>query len=187
MQAIDARAVRSRNALLEAGIQTLLVNPQASLSDIAIQAGVGRATLYRHFETRQSLVIALAELCLDETDEACKPIKLGRLQGRAALEKMFHLIMPLADRFHFLLTLWNEVDCDERLAAAYNSQLDQLKLTIQQGKAEGSISSKLADSWLVCVFDSLIYSGWFCMNNDGMSVEQAADHAIQVFFDGVSQ
>ena len=102
----DARAVRSRKALLNSAVELLLQNPLASLSQIAAHAGVGRATLYRQFETREQLILALAIESLELTDTAMKPIKEQQLTGKAALELMFQLIMPLADRYHFLLSLW---------------------------------------------------------------------------------
>ena len=48
---LDARIKRSRTAIIEAGLECLNQNNEASLTDIANQAGVGRATLYRLFET----------------------------------------------------------------------------------------------------------------------------------------
>ena len=45
---------------MRAGIETLLADRSAGMSEIARNAGIGRATLYRHFETREALVKKLA-------------------------------------------------------------------------------------------------------------------------------
>ena len=52
----DAR--RNRDAILAAALTTLTESPDASLNAIAKRAGVANATLYRHFPTREALVLA---------------------------------------------------------------------------------------------------------------------------------
>src|SRR3979411_3399359 len=51
----DAR--RNRDAILAAALEALTASPDASLNAIAKRAGVANATLYRHFPTRESLVL----------------------------------------------------------------------------------------------------------------------------------
>jgi AcrR family transcriptional regulator len=52
----DAR--RNRDAILAAALEALTASPDASLNAIARRAGVANATLYRHFPTREDLVLA---------------------------------------------------------------------------------------------------------------------------------
>ena len=52
----DAR--RNRDAVLAAALEALTESPDASLNAIARRAGVANATLYRHFPTREELVLA---------------------------------------------------------------------------------------------------------------------------------
>ena len=55
-QRSDAR--RNREAVLAAALEALTESPDASLNAIARRAGVANATLYRHFPTREALVLA---------------------------------------------------------------------------------------------------------------------------------
>lgn len=52
----DAR--RNREAILAAALEALAESPDASLNAIARRAGVANATLYRHFPSREELVLA---------------------------------------------------------------------------------------------------------------------------------
>ena len=52
----DAR--RNRDAVLAAALEALTESPNTSLNAIAKRAGVANATLYRHFPTREELVLA---------------------------------------------------------------------------------------------------------------------------------
>ena len=53
----DARANRDR--ILEVARDALAADPAASLNSIAKAAGVGAGTLYRHFPSRESLVLGV--------------------------------------------------------------------------------------------------------------------------------
>ncbi|MEI9930810.1 MAG: helix-turn-helix domain-containing protein [Rhizomicrobium sp.] len=52
----DARANRDR--ILDVAREALAADPSASLNSIAKTARVGAGTLYRHFPTREALVLA---------------------------------------------------------------------------------------------------------------------------------
>jgi AcrR family transcriptional regulator len=49
---------RNRDAILAAALEALTESPDASLNAIAKRAGVANATLYRHFPSREELVLA---------------------------------------------------------------------------------------------------------------------------------
>jgi AcrR family transcriptional regulator len=53
-------AVRSREAILAAARELFSAGREVSMSEIARRAGVGQATLYRHFADRSMVVAALA-------------------------------------------------------------------------------------------------------------------------------
>lgn len=61
---------RNHRALLQAARELLSARPDVPLYEIARRAGVGQATLYRHFPDRRALVGALATEVLDEVDAA---------------------------------------------------------------------------------------------------------------------
>jgi AcrR family transcriptional regulator len=54
-----ADAVHNRAAILAAALAALTESADASLNSIAKRAGVANATLYRHFPTRESLILAV--------------------------------------------------------------------------------------------------------------------------------
>src|ERR1700679_1242967 len=52
-------AAQNRESILAAALDALTETADASLNSIAKRAGVANATLYRHFPTRQSLILAV--------------------------------------------------------------------------------------------------------------------------------
>ncbi len=59
----DARANRDR--VLDAARDALAADPEASLNSIAKAAGVGAGTLYRHFPSREALVLGVYRKQID--------------------------------------------------------------------------------------------------------------------------
>ncbi len=181
----DPRVLQSQRAIIEASIQVLLRNPDAGMSEIALAAGIGRATLYRHFESKDLLVQYLARQCLEETDELMAPLKQQGLRGRAAIEAAIDVLLPMADRFKFLLSLWDIASGNKKVRAVYQRQLDELADLVGQAKQDGDIQADVSDAWVVSVFDSLLYAGWLMVRRGEMSPRQAADGFKRTFFHGL--
>lgn len=180
----DLRQIKSEQAIVDAAIQTLITYPTASMSDIATAAGVGRATLYRHYESREVLIKAIVIRCMEETDLATKPME--HLKGRAALEAIFDLLMPLADRFRFLASIWTLVEGDKDLNQIQSQMDKDIIYLIKQAKKRGDIAKALPDKWLLAFFDSTFTAAWTLVSSGDASPDEAANYAKQSFFNGCS-
>lgn len=183
----DARANRSREALINAGIQLFLKNPGASLKEVAEFAGVGRATLYRHFDTRDQLIQEIAQESLIMTDSVMVPIKQQQLSAEESIRAIFHAIMPMADRYHFLLSLWSIAGDNEEVMATYMRQLSELNELVEHARSEGFIREELSNEWIVLTIDTMIYSGWWLISEGQCTPEQAAEQAVMTLFNGVAK
>jgi AcrR family transcriptional regulator len=88
----DARSNRLR--ILEAAAEVLAAPGDTSLKSIARRAGVGQGTLYRHFPTRESLVLQVYE---EEVDDlvAAVPVLLDALCPRLALRAWLERLLSL--------------------------------------------------------------------------------------------
>ena len=181
---LDLRAQRSRLALIEAGIELFIQNPNASLSDVATFAGVGRATLYRHFESRDDLIRTIAQDSLEKTDEVLLPLRQKKLKARELIEEGLKVIVPLAKHYHFLLSLWNIAAEDKKVMAIYKRQLKDLSALIDEAKKQKAINKNLSTDWIVSMYDCVLYTSWY-MVGQGMSEQDVIDHAITSFFSGV--
>jgi AcrR family transcriptional regulator len=86
----DAR--RNREAILAAALVAFTESPEASLNAIAKRAGVGNATLYRHFPTREELVLAIYQQEVRKLVDAADLL----LQEQAAIDALRSWIQRLA-------------------------------------------------------------------------------------------
>ncbi|WP_299176737.1 TetR/AcrR family transcriptional regulator [uncultured Neptuniibacter sp.] len=181
----DLRIQKSNRALLDTSFQVLLTNPHASLSEVAKQAGVGRATLYRHFPTREHLITAIAIESLQLVKNSIDPIVAKGLQEEAALHNMVMALLPLADRFHFLQMIWTVVEFDQKVLSLYENQMDAIKCWIIQGQKQGIINSDLAPDWIVSVIDSMLYSAAWLLANKTMEPTEIEQHLVQTLSKGI--
>ena len=86
----DAR--RNRDAILAAALEALTESSHASLNAIARRAGVANATLYRHFPSREDLVLATYEHEVGQVVDAADAL----LAERAPLDALGSWVARLA-------------------------------------------------------------------------------------------
>ena len=180
----DQRLVQSEKAIFDAAMKTLIVDPSAGMSEIAISAGVGRATLYRHFETKEVLVRALVLECTKETERALEGIE--KLGARAAIEAIFERLMPLSDRYQFLTKIWRLIEDDQELTQIEESWADDLFDLMDSAKKQGELNDILPTEWLVAFFDSTFEAAWSLVSSEKLSAKDAAKFAKYSFFGGCS-
>lgn len=102
-----ADAQRNRERVLQAGKQVFaLRGAEATMDEIAVQAGVGAGTLYRHFPTRDALIEAVYRAEVDKLTEAGRQFasSLSPLEALRAWMLLFvdhvaekKLILPAMD------------------------------------------------------------------------------------------
>lgn len=87
-----ADAKRNRERLLDAAVELILeVGSEPARDAIALRAGVGIGTLYRHFPDQQSLLHAVARYVLDRTLTAGEDALARAGHGADALRRYLHL------------------------------------------------------------------------------------------------
>ncbi|MEM9621630.1 MAG: TetR/AcrR family transcriptional regulator [Pseudomonadota bacterium] len=181
MNKADARYQKSRSAIIESSIALLLTNPDARMSEIALAAGVGRATLYRHFETRGELIKALTLLCLDETEAALIPVQEQGLDGLDAMVASIRVIVPMAERFRFLMNFTSIGAADDTINRTYQRQLDGLVGYVEAGKKAGDIAKSLPTDWVVASYDALLNAAWGLIQTKKLDADQATEVFVRTF------
>lgn len=160
------------DAILEAAFQTYSVNPTASLADVANRAGVGRATLHRHFSGRASLMQALAQKATQELDAAVDAATKDAASYTEALQQSLTAIIPLGDRQWFLS---HEHDTADRAKSA--AETAELLDTIDHAKSEGTFDPHIPSRWIATAYENLIYAAWTLVRDGEATPKQAADFA----------
>ncbi len=180
----DARIRRSHAAIVNAGRELLNQNSEASLTDIAGHAGVGRATLYRLFETKEQLVKAIAIDCLEVFDAATAHLDTQSRSALDAIHLLFKAIIPLAAEQQFLMNLSGLAFEDEDLQQIVKQQETELLHLVDLAKQEGSIDLSVPSDWIMHVIDALFYPAWMLRQEKHYSDEALAGLAFRTFCNG---
>jgi AcrR family transcriptional regulator len=136
---LRADAQRNRDAILRAARETFEAEGVlASLDGIALRAGVGNATLYRNFPTRDDLLAAVIETSIDRAKVEAEELSRS-LPPREALAEWLV-------RLTWQLRIWHDLpyciataqgDPDSSMNSACNPLLIQTAALLDQAKSSG--------------------------------------------------
>lgn len=173
---------RTLTAVIEAAIRLLSVDPGVTMSDIARAAGVGRATLHRHFAGKADLLRTISARCIEETNAAVLAADVPDGVAVERLRNMLGSVIPLGDRYAFLLLQGLQ---DEGLRKAHETQMDWVGLLIGQLKAERAIAEDVPISWAVALLDRVIWTAWTVVSTGALSTDEAVELALRTLLKGL--
>jgi len=182
---VSSVRIPAREAIIQSAFAVLGKNPSATLADVAARAGVGRATLHRHFASREDLMRELALLASKQMDSAvdaaCAPAQSYSEAVRLALRAL----IPLGDRRWFLaIDLFAD---DPELQAEFARQNQETTELMDAAKREGLFDKSVPTSWIVQAFDHLLLAGWECVSAGELTQDQAADLAWRTLINGLGR
>ncbi|MEU3895238.1 TetR/AcrR family transcriptional regulator [Streptomyces sp. NPDC045251] len=149
----DAR--QNVEKILDAAIDCLSRNSEASVVQIARAAGVGRVTLYGHFPSRDSLVEAALARLLAQGDEVLAGLDLSG-DPRAALEAFIQSSWLLTAQSSAVLEAAQAVLPRARIHALHARPEQRVRDLIVRGQNEGVFRTDLPADWLASALHHLL-------------------------------
>ena len=141
--------------MLDRAARLLSEDPAAGMAEIAAESGVGRATLYRHFPTRERLIEAITARAIDEVEKAIAASRLDEGTAGEALQRLIAALLEVGDRYRFLLvqdtlqaTGEQRRDIEERLRGP-------LLALFERGSSAGEFSRSLSPVWMTAAFGAV--------------------------------
>jgi TetR/AcrR family transcriptional repressor of mexCD-oprJ operon len=170
----DAR--RSIARLLDAAVEELARDPEASMEAVARRAGVARATLYAHFPTREALIGAVTERAIAEAAEMIASGAPADGDPREALERVLVSAWRTLGRYHALVEI-NARLAPARLRAVHGPVLGQLRPLLERGQGGGAFNRDLPLDWMLTVILELIHAASREVTSGRLS-KKAAERAL---------
>ncbi|MGQ4486971.1 TetR/AcrR family transcriptional regulator [Streptomyces sp. 372A] len=147
-----------REQVLRSAAALLTRKPTATMDEVAKAAGIGRATLHRHFAGRDAMVRALEELGIQEFEAALDAAVMDEGTSEQALRRFVVAVEPSAGLLSFLVTENQLFEGDGR-----NAGWDRLDARVaaffRRGQERGEFRIDLTPAWLTEALYGLIGSG----------------------------
>jgi TetR/AcrR family transcriptional repressor of mexCD-oprJ operon len=144
-------------AILDAAVDALTTNPEASMAQIARRAGVVRATIYVHFPTRESLLEAVTKRTIAEAVEVIAAAEPERGDPVAALQRVVTAAWRYLERYHALVEINTQLPGAE-VRRRHQPVLVLLKGLIERGRRAGAFRSDQPAEWHLSMLLALIHA-----------------------------
>ncbi|MGH2978441.1 MAG: TetR/AcrR family transcriptional regulator [Solirubrobacterales bacterium] len=184
MPEIKRRADAERNLrrIIEAATALLAANPAASMAEIAAASGLVRATLYRHFPTRDDLLRAMYSAALDDALEAILSVEPERGKVTDAIARVVDAVLVVGDRYRILS---EERRRYPELREQEESVGAPLIALVERGRRDGEIRDDLPLRWQVAALGSLINEALRAVGREDIGRAEAGSLVTRTFLESM--
>ena len=134
-----AAARANRDRILDVARDALAADPKASLHSIAKAAGVGQGTLYRHFATREALVLGVYQRSVDALVELA-PALLTEHPPPAALRVWSHRFVQYGRSKQGIADVVRSAMSENDFQQTYRSVVEAVRLLVTACERSGAIA-----------------------------------------------
>jgi AcrR family transcriptional regulator len=152
-----ADAERSVARIMDAAVDALASDPEASMAEIARRAGVVRATIYMHFPTRESLIDAVTDRAIAEATTVIQAAEPERGDAAEALSRVLASAWRTLGRYHSLVELNTRLPHAD-LRSKHHSVLAILAPLIERGQEDGAFRAGVPATWHLSMVLALIHT-----------------------------
>lgn len=179
----------NKEFLLDKATQLLVVNNGASMQEIAAAAGIGRATLHRHFASRDDLMREITDAILSEAEQRLAACRLDEGGVLEALKRVVEAFIPMGHRYYFL-SLDTPYELAPEIAVAFKERERRLtetfEILLRRGQTEGVLRADLPVWWLDDTLTRLLFAVWERINTGYVAPRDATRFVLTTFLNGMS-
>jgi TetR/AcrR family transcriptional regulator, mexCD-oprJ operon repressor len=163
---LDAR--RNLEAIIDAARTTLAADPRASMQEVASNAGLHRATVHRHFASRDDLMATLRGRAFDESLAALRDARPDEGPAPEALTRGTHALLEQGRRWQLdrYSTPFEHTPASE--------EIDRLVAgLLERGQQEGTVRDDVPAAHLALMWGGMVAMGGV-VRDRGLSTDDAA-------------
>jgi AcrR family transcriptional regulator len=153
-----ADAERNIVSIVNAALEALASDPDASMAEIARRAGVVRATIYMHFPTRESLLDAVMEHAVAQVAEATAQAEPERGAPEEALARVLDATWHKLSHFHALLAINTGRLSAQELHRRHQPVMTLFVPLIERGQKKGVFRKDLPVSWHLAMIRAIAHA-----------------------------
>lgn len=174
---LRADAQRSVERLLDAAVDALADDLDASMSAIARRAGVARATAYAHFPTRDALLDAVSERAFAEVVAVIDAAEPERGTPLEALRRIVAATWRTLGRYQALVAINTAALPPAGLERRHAAVLGRLLPVIERGQEGGAFRADVPPRWHLAMVMTIIH-GASAQVRAGVVADDDAEEAV---------
>jgi TetR/AcrR family transcriptional regulator, mexCD-oprJ operon repressor len=154
-QAVPRQALQERvaAAILDAAASVLLTRgEQASMTDVAAAAGVARATVYRYFPNRQSLLDELARSAVRSAGDRLASARIDEIPVADGITRAVRALVDVGDLFVVLARERLRPDGEQ----FERHVVGPLRALVERGQSSGEIRADVPSAWLAAALIGVV-------------------------------
>ena len=169
------------------------------MADIAVEAGIGKGTLYEYFNSKEDLFFAVFEWFVQATEAEAK-VSISALGGSASerLDALSDSLMrswtQMEDMFSLVMEFWSasaSSQMRERFKQAFKNGYSDFRQIvsaliregIQRGEFRPEVDAESVAAALVGTWDALLLQAWF---DEGFDPQTTARRFMAVLISGLA-
>jgi AcrR family transcriptional regulator len=174
---LRADARRSIASVIDAARETLVEDPHADMQAIAVRAGVNRATVYRHFASREELLRAVYLEYAERFTQIVETVDAGAADQAGELRRVTLELLALADHWRpFRYAAPFPQDVDEHRARMVGSVMPLLT----SGQQSSAFRSDFEPLELAIAWGSPFPYASIRVSEGGWSRDDAAEFILKL-------
>jgi AcrR family transcriptional regulator len=167
----DAR--RNIEAIIDAATTLLAVNPDARVQDIAKAAGVGRVTLYGHFDSRTALITEVATRAIAHTEEALRDVDTDG-DPRDAMVRLLAATWHLTHRFGGIVIAAGQVLPPDEMRSAHEGLATRVRALLGRGRDAGRFRADMPVEWQISTIQAVMHAASAAVHRGEITAEEAS-------------
>ncbi len=167
-----ADALRNIESIVDAATRLLAVNPDTSVNEIAKAAGVGRITLYGHFDSRATLLREVAERAIAQTEKELAQVDVDG-DPRDALGRLLETTWHLTHRFGALVVAASQTLSPEQMRRAHDEPAVRVRRLLERGRAAGEFRDDVPIDWQISVIQAILHGASAAVHRTEITADAA--------------
>jgi len=187
----EEEQTRRRQEIFDASVHLFVEKgfAETSMREIAAAAGIGKATLYDYFKTKDDILLSFFEREVRALADRAAVIACQELPTAEKLRRIMRMQLDYwlsRKAFYLRLTIEAQrlaVQSQQRIQAARHGYQDMLRDLIEDGILEGvfrPVDSLFATRLLLMMVTPVVFT-----SRPSGSPQQMMDEALEIFFGGI--